>query len=215
MPLRSVETNFAIDSSGFTSCRFHRWYDHKYGAYRNRHDWVKVHIACGVKTNIVTAIRIFDKDAPDCPQFTPLVQDTYRNFQIGEVSADKAYSSLENFETVAECGGTGYIAFKANATGKAGGKFEKMLHHFRYKQAEFMEHYHLRSNVESTFSMVKRKFGDSVRSKTDTAMVNEVLCKFLCHNLSVLIHEQAELGIDAHHRPAGRKPRASSFSVVG
>ncbi len=44
--------------------------------------------------------------------------------------------------------------------------------------------------------MVKRKFGDAVRSKTDTAMVNEVLCKFLCHNLCVLIQEQHELGID-------------------
>ncbi len=52
------------------------------------------------------------------------------------------------------------------------------------------------SNVESTFSMMKRKFGDSIRSKTDTAMVNEVLCKVLCHNLVVLIHEMYELGID-------------------
>jgi len=52
------------------------------------------------------------------------------------------------------------------------------------------------SNVESAFSAMKRKFGDSVRSKTDTAMVNEVLCKILCHNLVVLIHEMHELGID-------------------
>jgi hypothetical protein len=32
-------------------------------------------------------------------------------------------------------------------------------------------------------------------SKTDTAMVNEVLTKFLCHNLSCLIMEQEVLGI--------------------
>jgi len=44
-------------------------------------------------------------------------------------------------------------------------------------------------------SAVKRKFGDSVISKTDTAMVNEVLCKFLCHNLTCLIQEQGTLGI--------------------
>jgi hypothetical protein len=31
---------------------------------------------------------------------------------------------------------------------------------------------------ESTFSMIKAKFGDYLRSKTDAAMVNEVLCKF-------------------------------------
>ena len=32
-------------------------------------------------------------------------------------------------------------------------------------------------------------------SKNDTAMVNEVLCKFLCHNLTCLIQEQETLGI--------------------
>ena len=43
---------------------------------------------------------------------------------------------------------------------------------------------------------LKRKFGDSLRSKTDVAMANETLCKILCHNLVVLIHEAHELGID-------------------
>jgi len=46
------------------------------------------------------------------------------------------------------------------------------------------------------FSMMKRKFGDSVRSKNDVAMTNEVLCRILCHHLVVLIHEMHELGID-------------------
>ncbi len=196
LPLRSVETKFAIDSSGFSSSKFERWFDHKYGVTRRSCTWVKVHIATGVKTNVVTAVRILDKDAADCPQFVPLVKDTAKNFTIGEVSADKAYASLENFEAVAECGGTGFMAFKANTTGGVGGLFQKMFHYFQFKQEEYMKHYHLRSNVESTFSMVKRKFGDSVRSKTDTAMVNEVLCKFLCHNLCVLIQEECELGID-------------------
>jgi transposase len=68
--------------------------------------------------------------------------------------------------------------------------------HFQFKKDEFLQHYHKRSNVESTFSMMKRKFGDGLRSKTDTAMVNQTLCKVLCHNLVVLIHEMYELGID-------------------
>ncbi|HEV7224883.1 MAG TPA: hypothetical protein VGN42_19390 [Pirellulales bacterium] len=49
--------------------------------------------------------------------------------------------------------------------------------------------------MESTFSAIKRKFGDSVMSKTDVARVNEVLCKLLCHNLTCLIQEQETLGI--------------------
>jgi transposase len=195
-PLRTVETDFAVDSSGFSSNRFERWFDQKYGITRQKCVWVKVHIACGVKTNVVTAVRILDKDAADSPQFAPLVKETAKTFTIGEVSADKAYGSVDNFETVAECGGTGFIAFKSNATGAAGGLYEKMFHYFQYRREEFLGHYHKRSNVESTFSAVKAKFGDSVRSKTDAAMVNEVLCKLLAHNICCLIQEQAELGIE-------------------
>jgi transposase len=196
LPLRAVETDFAIDSSGFSSSKFDRWFDEKWGTMRSKAVWVKVHIACGVKTNIVTAVRVLDKDAADSPQFTPLVKETAEGFTIGEVSADKAYGSLANFETVAECGGTGFIAFKSSATGGVGGHYEKAFHYFSFKKDEYLQHYHKRSNVESVFSMVKRKFGDAVRSKTDTAMVNESLCKLLAHNLCVLIQEEHELGID-------------------
>lgn len=45
-------------------------------------------------------------------------------------------------------------------------------------------------------SLVKRKFGDSLRSKTDTAMLNETLAKFLAQNLVVVIHEMYERSID-------------------
>lgn len=194
-PLRAVETAFAIDSSGFGSSRYESYYDHKYGAARRKCVWVKTHIACGVKTNVVTAARILDKDAGDSPQFVPLVRETRRHFEIGEVSADKAYASLENFEEVAGCGGQAFIAFKSNATGAAGGQFEKAYHYFMLKRDEYLARYHLRSNVESTFSAVKRKFGHAVMSRTDAAMTNEVLCKILCHNLTCLIREQETLGI--------------------
>ncbi|SRR6266852_2064204 len=194
-PLAAVEDSFAVDSSGFSSSRFERWFDAKYGVTKQKCVWVKAHIACGVKTNVITAVRILDKDAGDCPQFKPLVETTRQRFTIKEVSADKAYASNENFETVVDAGGTGYIAFKSNATGACGGLFEKMLGYFRFQREEFLGHYHKRSNVESTLSAVKRKFGDSVMSRTDAAMVNEVLCKFLCHNLTCLIQEQETLGI--------------------
>ena len=70
-----------------------------------------------------------------------------------------------------------------------------MYHYFRFKRTEFLAHYHKRSNVESTISMIKAKFRDHVRSKTDMAMKNEVLCKVLCHNICCLIHATHELGI--------------------
>jgi transposase len=213
-PLRTVETDFAIDSSGFGSSRYEKWFDHKYGITRNKCVWVKTHLACGVKTNVVTAVRILDKDAADCPQFAPLVKETRKHFEISEVSADKAYASLENFEAVAECGGQAFIAFKANATGGVGGLFEKAFHYFQYKQEEYLDHYHKRSNAESTFSAIKRKFGDSVVSKTDTAMTNEVLCKILCHNLTCLIQEQETLGIVPVFWPNEKEEPAEEWPIL-
>jgi transposase len=195
-PLRGVESTFAIDSSGFSVNKFERFFDHKHGTTRFKHAWVKVHLCCGTKTNVVTAVRILDKDAADSPQFVPLVRETKRHFHISEVSADKAYGSLENFEEVAKCNGQAYIAFKSNHTGAVGGQFEKAFHYFQFKNEEYMQHYHKRSNVESTFSAIKRKFGDSIRSRTEVAMVNECLCKILCHNICCLIQEQCELGIE-------------------
>ena len=205
-PLQAVEVDFAVDSTGFTTCRFESWFDHKYGESppRRQHTWVKAHVMCGVKTNVVTAIEIHGRDAHDAPQLPGLVQATAKTFAIAEVSADKAYGSIKNAETIASVGATPFIAFKATSTGagthRAGGRgssaWTKAFGYFMYRRDEFLAHYHKRSNVETTFSMIKRKFGDSLRSKTETAEVNETLAKVLCHNLVVLIHEMYELGID-------------------
>lgn len=196
LPLKSVEVDFAVDSSGFTTCRFSRWFDHKYGTVRQEHDWVKCHLMCGVKTNIVTAVEILGRYTSDTKVLPTLATSTATNFQLREVSADKGYASRENTDTIVNLGATPFISFKSQHRGSGGGNWERMYHYFQFKKTEFLQHYHKRSNVESTFSMMKRKFGDSLRSKTDVAMVNETLCKVLCHNLVVLIHEIGELGID-------------------
>lgn len=196
LPLKSVEVDFACDSSGFTTSRFHRWFDHKYGAVRQQHEWVKVHLMCGVRTHIVTAVEIKDKDASDTKLLPALVDATAENFKLNEVSADKGYGSLKNYKAIQYHGATPYIAFKSIHTGRGGGLWSKMFHMFKFNQEEFAAHYHKRSNVESVFSMIKAKFRDHVRSKTDVAMVNEVLCKILCHNICCLIQESHELGID-------------------
>jgi transposase len=71
-----------------------------------------------------------------------------------------------------------------------------MYLYYNFRREDFLNHYHKRSKVESVMSMAKAKFGDGVRSRTDTAMKNEVLCKFLCHNICVVHQSQLELGIE-------------------
>jgi transposase/predicted nucleic acid-binding Zn finger protein len=196
LPLKSVETDFAVDSSGFTSSKFIRWFDHKYGKVRTEHTWVKLHAVCGVKTNVITAVEILDRNANDSPLLPALMQTTAKNFDVKEVSADTQYASESNFRAINALGAEPYITFRSGTTGGIGGLFGKAFHFFSLYREEFLQSYHKRSNIESTFSMVKRKFGDSVRSKTEIAMKNEVLCKVLAHNICCLISEFYELGIE-------------------
>ena len=44
--------------------------------------------------------------------------------------------------------------------------------------------------------MIKTKFGDSLRSKTEQAQDNEVLCKVVCHNICCVIGAVHELGVE-------------------
>lgn len=196
LPLKSIESNFAVDSTGFAFSRFVRWYDIKYNKFSSEQQWIKAHICTGVQTNVITAVEIHGRDSGDALHLPALVESTAKNFTMKEVSADKGYSGEPAHQAIDKVGAVPYIAFKSNTTGGVGGIFKKMFHYFQLNQEEFLAHYHQRSNVESTVMMVKSKFGDAVRSKTDVAAKNEVLAKILCHNICCLISAIYELGID-------------------
>lgn len=198
-PLKSIESSFAVDSTGFSVSRFDRWIDEKYGKAKSQRQWLKVHAMVGTTTNVVTAVEVTPSNVHDSPMLAPLVESTAQRFDISEISADKAYSGKKNLHLIQAVGATPYIPFKSNATGHQGHhKFDnlwtQMYHFFMMERETFLAHYHLRSNVETTFSMIKSKFGDSIRSKTDVAQINELLLKVLCHNICCLILAMYEHG---------------------
>ncbi len=200
LPLQAIEEDFAVDSSGLSTCRFVQWVHAKYSDPHliEKRTWVKVHLMCGVKTNIVTSVEITDRFAGDSPQFKPLVDATAENFALRQVSADKAYLSTGNMKAVKDHYATPYIPFKANSRTnerRHSTLWKQMYHFYSYNQERFMQNYHKRSNVETTFMMIKAKFGDALRSKTERAQINEALCKVLCHNICCLIQSMYELNL--------------------
>jgi transposase len=205
LPLKSVESDFAVDSSGFSTGQFMRWFDVKYGKKEDRRMWLKAHLMCGVKTNIVTSVEISDGYSNDYNHFKPLVEQTAQSgFKMVEISADKGYIGATNLLTSLQHGAIPYIPFKINAKAKAstyGAKsrvWDRLLAFYTDNRGEFLAHYHKRSNVETVFHMIKAKFGQRLRSKTLIAQTNEALCKILCHNLCVVIQSQHELGIETN-----------------
>ena len=203
LPLRDVEVDFAQDASGFSTTSYNRWFDHKWGNAKKEAKWVKLHLMCGVQTNIVTAADATASMAADSPYLPDLVRITAQHFNIREVSADMAYSSRSNLHAIDEVGGVPYIPFRTGSVArpskgdsrKPDALWEKMYHEFTLNRDAFDRHYHKRSNAETTFFMIKAKFGDSLKAKTDTAQVNEALLKVLCHNICVVIKAMHQLRI--------------------
>ena len=201
-PLSAVESDFAIDSTGFATTTYSRWFDHKWGKERIRQTWVKTHIMMGVKTNIVTAVEVTATESAGSPQLPSLLNKTAETFAVRELSADKAYISKSNLRAIDAVGATPYIPFKANSTPSQSHHvfdplWSRMWHFYSFHRDEFAAHYHKRSNAETTMAMIKAKFGAAVKSKSATAQVNEVLCKVLAHNICVLIQSFYELGIES------------------
>jgi transposase len=158
--------------------------------------WLKAHAMVGTTTNVVTAVSVTDSDGADSPELPALVASSSKRFRMEEVSADKAYLGHDNLACIEAAGGVPFVPFKSNSKDGGSPAWRRMWGMFLYRQEEFLAHYHKRSNVETTFSAIKRKFGGAVRSKRFVAQTNEILCKILCHNLACLVHAMHELGIE-------------------
>jgi len=216
LPLAGVEKDFAMDSTGFSTCNYVRWYDHKWGREQKRQDWVKLHATTGVITNVIASVTVTPnkgEGTSDSAQFPALLSKTAEHFTMREVSADKAYSSKAHLAAVEAVGATPFIPFRDNQIGVKGPQsslfnvneiapgpeataWVRMYHYFSYQRDTFLSHYHRRSNVECTFSMIKRKFGGSLRCKSFEGQVNEVLAKVILHNLCVIISAVHEIGLE-------------------
>lgn len=196
-PLKTVERDFTVDSSGFSTSLFGRWLDIRTRSPGLKRVWKKAHLTSGVKSNIVTAVEITPGYHADSPQFEKLVKTTAESFKMNEISADMAYSSRRNLRVATNLDIIPYIPFRKNAVKNARGcmVWHQMKTYFDEHHTEFMDHYHKRSNAESVFSMIKRKFGHRLYSKTEMGQINELLCKILSHNICILIQEMHELDI--------------------
>jgi transposase len=200
LPLAGIEEDFAVDSTGFSTSVFDRWRDTRNGKGRrsDRRKFLKTHLMCGVLTNIVTAVIVTKGTAGDSPQLKKLYDTTRENFRVKNNAMDNAYLSLENLHLMMDNGTLPLVPFKANSRpdhSSGDPLWARLFHFYKYNEEWLRRRYHKRSNIESTNSMVKRKFGAGLMSRKFEAQVNEILCKIICHNLCVLIQSMYDLGI--------------------
>jgi transposase len=198
-PLAGLEEGGVVapDSTGVQTTSFGGWREEKHGEKREKR-WLKVHAIVGTKTHVVIDARVLEKDSGDSPQFKPLILGVFEaGFHPKTALGDKGYLSRDNYTFATEMGLETFIPFKSNSTGKGEGSaaWRKAFYLFQANREEFDRNYHKRSNVESVFSALKRKFGENIRSRTGVAQVNEILAKLICYNLTVVVHEMFENGV--------------------
>lgn len=111
-----------------------------------------------------------------------------------------------------------FIPFKSNTLESTkAGTWAWMYHLFMYRREKYIEHYHKRSNIETTYSMIEGKFGSALHSKSSTGQINEALCKVLAHNICVLIQAMHALNIhpifSAATQPAPKRPFRATYDA--
>lgn len=213
-PLQGIERHFAPDSTGFGTKTYDRWHEEKHGKKWTGTQYVKTHIITGVYTHIITAAAASVQQVGDITAMPALLDETRgAGFSVDEITADGAYLSEENLERFDALGIDAYIPFRTNSRFHHDNSlWDVHLAFFRLNQSLFYEHYHRRSQVESTFSMVKAKYGSSVRGKQPASQANGVLCKLLANNLYILIRAIYELGIHPEFTKIGLAPKLGRSS---
>ena len=196
-PVRSLETEFTMDATGCSTHSFMRWVDYRTESEVKEHGWVKLHMMCGALTNVITRAAVSPSDVHDNVLFRELFLETARHFRMRKLTADMGYVSGPNYELARDFGVKLYVPFKSNTAPWVadGTAWSAALWDFLHRYDEFMDEYHQRSNAESTFSALKRKFPSQIRMEYPTGQVNETLCKVLAYNLSGVAREVRMRGV--------------------
>ena len=164
-----------------------------------RREFIKVHAICGVETNIVTAAAVsgwVGEDSHDTNYFVPLLERTAKYYSVEHILADKAYLSRVNAEFAEMVGAVPVIPTKINTiiTDPENTAWGRLIERNENQSAFHL--YFQRNNAESVYSTIERLFQKHIRTAHPVAQVNEALCKLLCHNIVVLIHERYKNGIE-------------------
>ena len=191
MPLKNLETQYSIDASGFGGYQNERWMNVKYHKRGTFSKYLKGHIAIGTKTNVICSCEVTPSSVGDATAAPLILENLSKNFQPREVSADKAYSAHRILQIIEDMDSEPFIPFKSNTNpdNRSPEIWKRLFKYFKDNQEEFNEHYHKRSNVETTFYMVKARLGEFLRSKRQNSQKNELMMKFICHNICCLIQE--------------------------
>lgn len=193
------EDSISIDGTGISTFTKKHWVDDRLNEKEFK-KYKKLQLISGNKTHIILSAGVFDGETSekDKKHFEKLLNNMPNNFVVKEMMGDGAYYVGDFAEIVKARNIEPYFKPPKNASTKtqAGVELRKMVRKWKRFKDAWNPEYHKRSNIESSINSMKSKFLYYARSKKDIALKNEILCKVICHNLSVIIRGIYERNID-------------------
>jgi len=184
--LRRKKMNIAVDSSGFSTHNSSTWYDIRIERHGKRKDCIKLHISVDIDTGVIHWFTTTPWNRHDSKEFEHLIKHLP---ELGNVLGDKAFSSRNNCQLVADKNGTPYLCFRKNARSKSKGKPAWIISFRAHKHDTdaWLAVYHLRSIIESVFSSIKKRWGSFLLSRKRWMQKRELALKVFSYNVKQVL----------------------------
>jgi hypothetical protein len=148
------------------------------------HRFPKLGVVCDADDHFILACRAGRGPRPDVDEFRPLLAEALRVVRLCQLTADAGFDSEANHRFAREEHGVRTIipAKHGRPTTKpAAGRYRRLM------QVRFdRDAYRRRSQVETVISMIKRRQGAHVRSRSYHSQCRDLRLMALTHNVMIL-----------------------------